>query len=123
MKTNIDTPKSPQEPSSESPSTSCSDSFGTRLSAAIAFRQTEIGEAENVASILADPNHVEHRAMMMTAVNQLTAGLGLCYLAGMTLEEMLTPWVKWMESAHPEIIGQNVKSDPQPTGSATPKQG
>ncbi len=86
-----------------SPAT-CSASFGERLTAAIAILQVEIGdEAEQIREIFRTKDHPEQHKWIMEMVNQLTAGLGLCYLSGLTLENVLEPWVKAMEQRHPEL--------------------
>lgn len=86
-----------------SPAT-CSASFGERLTAAIAARQIEIGdEAEQIREIFRTKDHPQQHLWIMEMVNQLTAGLGLCYLSGLTFENVLEPWVKAMEKKHPEL--------------------
>ncbi len=88
---------------------SCCGSFDQRLTAAIAFRQGEISTAIEMEFILKNKDHPEHAEAKKTAVNQLTAGLGLCYLAGMSIKEMMLPWVESMEKAHSEILSHNAE--------------
>ena len=83
---------------------SCSASFGERLTAAISRRQVEIGvEADQIIEIFRTKDHPEQHKWIMEMVNQLTAGLGLCYLSGLTLENVLEPWVKAIERRHAEL--------------------
>jgi hypothetical protein len=91
---------------------SCCGSFDQRLTAAIAFRQGEMSTAIEMEFILKNKDHPQHSEAKKTAVNQLTAGLGLCYLAGMSIKEMMLPWVESMEKAHPEILPHTAE---QPT--------
>jgi hypothetical protein len=93
----------------------CSASFGERLTAAIALRQTEIGpEAKRIQGILGMADCPERRQWIKEAVNQLTAGLGLCFLADMTMEEMLEPWVAAMERQNPELKDKGLATQPAP---------
>lgn len=89
----------------------CCVSFDERLTAAIDYRQTEMSSAPEMREALLDETHPEHKQARKLAVNQLTAGLGLCRLGGMTISEALLPWVESMEKAHPEISSHNAEAE------------
>ena len=83
-----------------------------RLKKCIEIRHSENFMTEQVRAAFASENDSETVGLFKAMMDNASALFCLADLAGMSVEEVVLGWVKFMEKTHPESLGEN---DNQPT--------